>query len=115
MLLIQLVCGLFGVLYVVSWGVLLGGFLGMLLFPMPPYTGVAMALALYYLAGCWLIRGLARLCGYGRPSAPMVLPPPAAPVVIRRVILEEITPDDRQRRIVLQDIPPSDERTGHAG
>ena len=104
MLLVHFLCLMCGVLSMLSWAALLAGVVGMLLFPIFPYPGIVMAIAVYYLVGCWLIRMLGWLCGFSQAVGPVIVPP--APVRIRRVILEEITPYDPQRRLVLEERMP---------
>lgn len=104
-------------LYGLSWAILFGAFVLMFVVPLPEVTLVIVCLAFYYLAAYWVLRGLGRLCGYGRPTTPEVLAP-EPPVLIRRVIFEEVTPYDEaqpQRRIVREDVTLDNERTDHAG
>ena len=109
----MIVLHLLRVLYGLSWAILFGMFVWMFVWPVPPYAIEIVCLAFYYLAAYWIIRGIARLCGYGRPAVPAVLDP-ESPVRIRRVILEEVSPYDQARRIVHEDVTPYDERTDHA-
>ena len=103
---------LFAALHHLSWLAFLGLFLWAGVVGLPRHGALILSCLLWYVLGYWLLRGVVGIAHACR-SAAVVLPPQEA-VVIRRVILEEITPDTRQRRIVLHDLPISDERNGHA-
>jgi hypothetical protein len=65
--------------------------------------------AFWYIAAYVVLRGMVRLFGYGHPAVPV----PQQPVVIRRMILEEVTPlgaGQPAYRVVQEEVTPTEER-----
>ena len=116
------VLSFFHLLYGLSWAILFGGVILMCFRPNPSeavLTAIMLTImgAFYYIAAYFVLRGIVRaimrVCGVGHPAVPV----PQDAVLIRRVILEEVTPigsGEPEHRVVVEDVTPYDERHGHA-
>src|SRR5687767_10549206 len=109
----------FMALYGLSWTILCGAVLLMFLVPLFQIqlpieaTMITVMVAFLYIAVYFVVRGVARMCGFGHRYLPL----DDEPVAVRRVIIEEMVlhqrPESGQQRAITN-VTPSPERNDDA-